>query len=136
VCETIPERQRPARPQGCRALRVGEVGRRPYRGGELFTFRGDDDVWVFVNNGLALDLGSLHVAVEGTIDFDAAADQLGRTVESNFRIETSIDSSSRWCWAERARRARDPKRRACCALAGAERSARGALMRERRCAAG
>jgi fibro-slime domain-containing protein len=78
-----------------------------YRGGELFKFRGDDDVWVFVNDKLAVDLGGLHVAVEGTIDFDALADQLGirvgetyemdifhaerHTVESNFRIETSID---------------------------------------------
>ncbi len=78
-----------------------------YKGGEQFTFRGDDDLWVFVNNKLAVDLGGLHSRLEESIDFDANADRLGITVgetypmdifhaerhteESNFRIETTID---------------------------------------------
>ncbi len=77
-----------------------------YGGGEVFSFRGDDDVFVFVNNRLALDLGGVHSAESGTIDFDAMAAQLGITVgqtypldvfhaerhttASNFRIETTI----------------------------------------------
>jgi fibro-slime domain-containing protein len=78
-----------------------------YRGGEVFRFRGDDDLWLFVNGKLALDLGGLHAPVEGTVRFDDMATSLGitpgntydmdifhaerHTVLSNFRIETSID---------------------------------------------
>jgi fibro-slime domain-containing protein len=78
-----------------------------YRGGEKFTFRGDDDVFVFVNGKLALDLGGVHGPQERTIDFDAQAAHLGispgqtcalavfhaerHTSQSTFRIETSID---------------------------------------------
>jgi fibro-slime domain-containing protein len=78
-----------------------------YRAGQRFTFRGDDDLWIFVNGKLALDLGSLHGPEQGTIDFDAQAATLGitpgqtyamdifhaerHTTASNFRIETTID---------------------------------------------
>jgi fibro-slime domain-containing protein len=80
-----------------------------YGGGEVFTFRGDDDLWVFVNGKLAVDLGGLHSQLEESIDFDAQAARLGiergqtypmdifhaerHTTQSNFRIETTIDLS-------------------------------------------
>jgi fibro-slime domain-containing protein len=77
-----------------------------YEKGQKFTFRGDDDLWIFVNGKMALDLGGLHLPFEGTLDFDAKAAELGisvggnyhmdvfhaerHTSDSNFRIETNI----------------------------------------------
>jgi fibro-slime domain-containing protein len=77
-----------------------------YVAGQTFSFSGDDDLWIFVNNTLALDLGSMHRAEVGEIDFDAQAEKLGikpngvypmdvfhaerHTSASNFRIETNI----------------------------------------------
>lgn len=44
-----------------------------YKGGEVLDFRGDDDVFVFVNNKLAVDIGGVHGATPGSVTLDAAA---------------------------------------------------------------
>lgn len=48
-----------------------------YRGGETFTFSGDDDVFVFINRKLAIDLGGIHSILSATVDLDAQATELG-----------------------------------------------------------
>jgi len=58
-----------------------------YRGGEIFQFTGDDDVFVFVNGKLALDLGGVHGPESQTIDFDASAAQLGIAIGSKYRLD-------------------------------------------------
>lgn len=77
-----------------------------YQGGETFRFSGDDDLWVFINERLAIDLGGLHPSVTGEIDLDQSADALGiekgniyslelfhaerHTSASNFRVDTNL----------------------------------------------
>jgi fibro-slime domain-containing protein len=38
-----------------------------YAGGETLSFHGDDDVWVYVNGKLVLDIGGTHERLEGTV---------------------------------------------------------------------
>lgn len=77
-----------------------------YQGGETFAFSGDDDVWVFINGILAIDLGGVHGPLSASVNLDDQSEALGivpgniydldifhaerHTTGSNFTITTSI----------------------------------------------
>lgn len=44
-----------------------------YQGGETLQFYGDDDVWVFINKELTVDLGGVHTQQNGSVVLDASA---------------------------------------------------------------
>ncbi|MBR3070351.1 fibro-slime domain-containing protein [Fibrobacter sp.] len=75
-----------------------------FKRGLKFSIRGDDDIWVFINNKLAVDLGGTHLSTPGYVDLDffmkdAKVDSIydidvffcdRRTTMSNMRISTNI----------------------------------------------
>ncbi|MGL1935769.1 MAG: fibro-slime domain-containing protein [Fibrobacterales bacterium] len=79
-----------------------------YREGQQFIFNGDDDLWIFVDSTLALDIGGTHIPVSDTLNLDEFLKDQGtntvgsrhsfdlfycerHTLQSNLQIQTDID---------------------------------------------
>lgn len=77
-----------------------------YQRDQSFKFSGDDDLWIFINGDLALDLGGVHSEMSGMIDLNVVGDQFNlkpgelypmsifhaerHTSKSNFEITAAI----------------------------------------------
>ncbi len=69
---------------------------------QVFRFIGDDDVWVYIDGQLVIDLGGVHSAKEQYVDLSRLGLETGETyaldfffaerhrTQSNFRIETNL----------------------------------------------
>lgn len=74
-----------------------------YKGGEVFTFTGDDDLWAYVDRKLVINLGGIHSAETASVNLDTLGLTVGQSyaldlfgaerhvTQSHYRIDTTID---------------------------------------------
>ena len=68
-----------------------------FKKGLKFNFRGDDDIWVFIDNKLAVDLGGTHLAAPGYVDLDYFMKNVGGYSNLDEIVGKSYDIDIYFC---------------------------------------
>jgi fibro-slime domain-containing protein len=58
-----------------------------YNGGESYGFTSDDDLWVFINHHLVVDLGGLHSGTSEDVELDQVAGETGIVTGQSFPLD-------------------------------------------------
>jgi fibro-slime domain-containing protein len=73
-----------------------------YQGGETLKFTGDDDVWVFINGRLAVDVGGVHQALNAQVVLGDDGSPSGTDSDCSATINTALpDPTDCYTTAER-----------------------------------